>query len=62
LFASNITNDATRGLGGWSPDEIIAYLRTGHNRVSAATGPMAEVVDLSMSHMNAEDLAAMQPT
>jgi mono/diheme cytochrome c family protein len=58
-FAPNITNDTTRGLGGWSPDEIVAYLKTGHNRVSAATGPMAEVVDLSTSHMNAEDLTAI---
>ena len=44
-FAPNITNDARTGLGGWSIDDIVAYLRTGHNRFAAASGPMAEEVD-----------------
>ena len=58
-FAPNITNDTRLGLGGWSVDELVAYLKTGHNRVSAATGPMAEEVSLSSSHMTDPDLKAI---
>jgi mono/diheme cytochrome c family protein len=58
-FAPNITNDDQRGLGRWSPDDVIAYLKTGHNRISAATGPMAEEVMLSSSHMSESDLKAI---
>jgi mono/diheme cytochrome c family protein len=58
-FAPNITNDEQRGLGRWSPDDVVAYLKTGHNRISAATGPMAEEVMLSSSHMKESDLKAI---
>jgi mono/diheme cytochrome c family protein len=58
-FAPNITNDTRLGLGGWSVDEVVAYLKSGHNRVSAATGPMAEEVSLSSSHMTDPDLKAI---
>ena len=58
-FAPNITNDARVGLGGWSVDDLVAYLKTGHNRVTAATGPMAEEVSLSSSHMTDPDLKAI---
>ncbi len=43
-FAPDITNDDRRGLGHWSADDIVAYLKTGHNRITAATGPMAEEI------------------
>jgi mono/diheme cytochrome c family protein len=58
-FAPNITNDSRRGLGGWSIDDITAYLKTGHNRITAATGPMAEAVELSTSTMDDGDLKAI---
>ena len=58
-FAPDITNDERRGLGGWSVDDIVAYLRSGHNRIAAATGPMAEEVALSSSRMTEADLAAI---
>jgi mono/diheme cytochrome c family protein len=57
--APNITNDARTGLGGWSVEEVAAYLKTGHNRVTAATGPMAEAVDLSTSKMTDDDVTAI---
>ena len=31
-FAPDITNDNRRGIGGWSADDVVAYLKTGHNR------------------------------
>jgi mono/diheme cytochrome c family protein len=55
-FAPNITNDPRRGVGGWSVDEIVAYLKTGHNETSAATGPMSETLNLSTSKMSNDDL------
>jgi mono/diheme cytochrome c family protein len=57
--APDITNDKVRGLGGWSADEVIAYLKTGHNHITAATGPMAEAVSLSTSRMTDGDLKAI---
>jgi mono/diheme cytochrome c family protein len=58
-FAPDITDDRNLGLGDWTRDEVVGYLRTGHNRISAATGPMAEVVELSTSQMTDADLAAI---
>jgi mono/diheme cytochrome c family protein len=58
-FAPNITNDARRGLGGWSVEEIATYLRTGHNAFAAASGPMGEEVTRSSSQMTEADLRAV---
>lgn len=58
-FAPNITNEGTKGLRDWSVDDIAAYLSTGHNRISAATGPMAEVVEMSTSRLTASDAHAI---
>ena len=58
-FAPNITDDARRGIGGWSADDIVAYLKTGHNRTGAATGPMSETLNLSTSKMSDADLQAI---
>ena len=58
-FAPNITNDSVAGLGAWSTDDIVAFLRTGHNRISAATGPMAEEVEHASSKMREDDLQAI---
>ena len=58
-FAPDITNDARTGLGHWSASDVVTYLKTGHNRATAATGPMAEVVTYSTSQMTGSDLAAI---
>jgi len=57
--APDITNDKRTGLGEWSAEDVASYLKTGHNRISAATGPMAEAVSLSTSHMTDEDTRAI---
>jgi mono/diheme cytochrome c family protein len=57
--APDITNDARLGLGKWSKDDLIFYLKSGHNRVTAATGPMGEVVTLSTANMKEADLDAI---
>lgn len=58
-FAPDITNDPRRGLGSWSLDDIAAYLKTGHNRFAAASGPMAEVVAKSTSKLSDADIRAV---
>ena len=58
-FAPNITEDARRGLGAWSIEDIVAYLKTGHNKTSAATGLMSETLNLSTSKMSGDDLRAI---
>ena len=58
-YAPNITNDQRTGLGTWSADEVVTYLRTGHTRTAAASGPMAEVVSYSTSNMTEPDLHAI---
>jgi mono/diheme cytochrome c family protein len=58
-FAPDITNNSPRGLGDWSVDDIVAYLKTGHNSTNAASGLMAEVIMRSTSHMTDADLKAI---
>jgi mono/diheme cytochrome c family protein len=58
-YAPDITNDEVRGLGKWSPDDLVTYLRSGHNRITAATGPMAETITFSTSKMDEGDLRAI---
>jgi mono/diheme cytochrome c family protein len=58
-FAPNLTGDPRRGLGSWSLDDIATYLKTGHNRLAAAAGPMAEVVAESSSKLSDADLHAV---
>jgi mono/diheme cytochrome c family protein len=58
-FAPNITNDEANGLGKWSVDDVVAYLKTGHNRITAATGIMAEEIEHASSKMTDGDLKAI---
>ena len=58
-FAPDITNDRRRGIGNWSVDDIVTYLRSGHNRFTAASGPMAEAIMDSTSKFIDEDLNAI---
>ncbi|MGB5831327.1 MAG: cytochrome c [Thiohalocapsa sp.] len=66
-YAPNLTSELSDGLGKWSVDELVAYLRTGlatpaektEGPQTAALGPMAEVVHDSLSKLAASDLKAM---
>jgi mono/diheme cytochrome c family protein len=58
-FAPNITNNSRKGIGGWSKDEIAQYLKTGANKWTLASGPMAEAVTHSTSRMTDEDIWAI---
>jgi mono/diheme cytochrome c family protein len=58
-FSPDITGDGKQGIGQWSEADIAGYLKTGHNRFTAATGPMAEEVTDSTSHYSDSDLSAI---
>ena len=58
-FAPALTNDDRTGLGKWSVPDVVEYLKTGHNKFAAASGPMAEVVRYSTSRLAEPDLAAI---
>ena len=58
-FAPNITANSHNGIGGWSKDDLIQYLKTGANKSTLASGPMAEAVTHSTSHMKDADIAAI---
>ena len=58
-FAPDITNNKWRGIGSWSVEDIVTYLKTGHNRFSAASGPMAEAIMDSTSKFTDDDLKAI---
>lgn len=57
-FAPDITADKRLGLGAWSADDIVEYLKTGTNRFTSASGPMAEEISDSTSHWTVADLHA----
>jgi mono/diheme cytochrome c family protein len=59
-YAPNITSDPISGIGSWTRDELVAYLRTGHVSGKAqAAGSMAEAVEDSFQHLAAADLEAI---
>lgn len=58
-FTPDITGNVRTGIGGWSEDQLVEYLRTGNNDFSVASGPMAEAVTNSTQHLTEPDLKAM---
>ncbi|HEU4624681.1 MAG TPA: cytochrome c [Steroidobacteraceae bacterium] len=58
--AYNLSSDKESGIGNWSAEDMIGYLRTGHtqNRGSAF-GPMAQAVHLSFQKLTPSDVAAI---
>jgi mono/diheme cytochrome c family protein len=57
--APDLTANTRTGLGSWSVDEIVEYLRTGRNARANAGGSMAEVVSYSTSLLTDADLHAI---
>lgn len=57
--APDITPNQYTGIGGWSNDQIVQYLKLGSNHVAVASGPMAEAVTNSTQHLSDADLRAI---
>jgi mono/diheme cytochrome c family protein len=58
--AFNISSDKSTGIGGWTDEDLAAYLSSGHAPGhGAASGPMGEAVDHSLSQLAPEDIRAI---
>ncbi len=58
--APNVTSDANSGIGGWSVQELVDYMRGGHTAgKSQAAGPRAEAIDKSLRHLTEADLRSI---
>lgn len=57
--APDITGNPRTGLGRWSMNDVVEYLRTGRNQYANAGGSMAEVVSRSTSLLTDADLRAI---
>jgi mono/diheme cytochrome c family protein len=59
-YAPNITSDKKEGIGSWSQQTIVAFLKNGASQgKGVAFGPMAQTVHDSLSHLTDQDLNAM---
>ncbi len=58
-FASDLTNNKKTGLGNWTEEDIVTFLKTGGNNYSNAYGTMTDVVRHSTSQMTDGDLRAI---
>ncbi|WP_312403022.1 cytochrome c [Rhizobium sp.] len=59
-YAPDITNDKVHGIGTWSQEDLVTYLKTGKldNKAQAA-GSMAEAISYSLQHLTDSDLNAI---
>ncbi|GAB80184.1 cytochrome c [Shimwellia blattae] len=58
--APNITSDPVSGIGGWSDQQLVQYLKTGNTPgKGVAAGGMGEVIEHSLSHLSDDDLQAI---
>lgn len=57
--APDLTGTAGRGLGGWSAQDIVMFLKTGRTDTHAAFGSMTDVVEHSTQYLSDADLQAM---
>lgn len=55
-YAPSLRQDHNTGLGRWSEQDIVAYLRDGRNVHGTVFGPMQEAFNNSTSFMNGDDL------
>jgi mono/diheme cytochrome c family protein len=59
-YAPNITSDPISGIGGWSNQELVQYLKTGRAEgKNQAAGGMAEAVENSLQYLPESDLNAI---
>ncbi|MEG3134289.1 cytochrome c [Rouxiella sp. T17] len=57
--ASDLRGDNRNGLGRWSEDDLVQFLRTGRNDHTAVFGGMTNVVKHSLQYLTPEDATAI---
>lgn len=58
-YANSLRGNVRDGLGAWSVDEIVEYLKTGSTARVAPAGEMSQVIANSTSHLTEPDLRAI---
>ncbi len=58
-YAPSLRGDMRTGLGTWSKEDIVDFLKQGHNRIGTAFGSMTEAVNNSTSYLSDSDIDAM---
>ncbi|MFZ4831910.1 c-type cytochrome [Rouxiella sp. Mn2063] len=58
-IASNLRGDDQDGLGRWSEDDLVQFLRTGRNNHTAVFGGMTDVVKHSLQYLTNDDATAI---
>jgi alcohol dehydrogenase (quinone), cytochrome c subunit len=58
-YAPDLRGDVRTGLGGWSKDDIVAFLKHGHNRDGTAFGSMIDVLNNSTPYLSDSDINAI---
>ncbi|MDR0187361.1 cytochrome c [Pseudomonas yamanorum] len=58
-IAKSLRGDHKDGLGGWSEEQLVQFLKTGRSDRSAVFGGMSDVVVHSMQYMSEDDLTAI---
>jgi mono/diheme cytochrome c family protein len=58
-YAPDLTPNGRSGLGSWTRDETVTFLKTGRNPHASATGEMGVVVQDSTSRLADDDLQAI---
>mgnify|MGYP000265027003 CR=1 FL=1 len=59
-YAPDITNDKVHGIGSWSQEDLVTYLKTGRlDHRAQAAGSMAEAISYSFQHLTEADLNAI---
>jgi mono/diheme cytochrome c family protein len=58
-YAPDLRGDTRTGLGSWSQDDVVAFLKHGHNHVGTAFGSMIDVVNNSTPYLSDSDIGAI---
>lgn len=57
--ALDLRGDVRTGLGAWSQDDIVTFMKTGHNDRATVFGSMLDVINNSTPYLTDEDLRAI---
>jgi mono/diheme cytochrome c family protein len=58
-YASNLRGDTRLGLGRWSEEDVVQFLKTGHNAHATVFGSMLDAFNNSTQFMSDADLSAV---
>jgi mono/diheme cytochrome c family protein len=58
-WAPSLSGDKRDGIGNWTKDDLVSFLKYGRNEKSAAFGPMSDVIEDSTRYLNDQDLEAI---